>query len=299
MSPARDVFARLRALGRDFTPAQMMATREILAPRVARPDPARCVVQRDLAYGPDARHRLDVFAPVAAPATDLRPVFVFVHGGGFVQGDKGAPDAPFYNNVGAWAAAQGYVGVTMTYRLAPAHPWPAGSADIDRAIGWLHANVAALGGDPQRIVLCGQSAGAVHVAGYLARHGCPAQSPVQVAAAVLVSGIYDLSLVHASPMHEAYYGMDRSGDAARSTLPALIEARLPCLYVVCENDPVEFQRQAARVVEACFAHRQRWPHFVYLDGHNHLSSVLQVGSDIDTLGPQMAQFIAQHVGVPA
>ena len=298
MSPASQVIAQLRALGQPFTPAQMVATREILAPRVARPDASRCAVQRDVAYGPDARHRLDVFVPVGASAAALRPVFVFVHGGGFVQGDKGTADAPFYNNVGAWAVAQGFVGVTMTYRLAPAHPWPAGSADIDRAIAWLHANIAAQGGDPQRIVLCGQSAGAVHVAGYLARHGSPAQSPLQVAAAVLVSGIYDLSLVHSSPMHEAYYGADRSSDAARSTLPALVAARLPCLYVICENDPVEFQRQAARVVEACFAQRQQWPHYVYLDGHNHLSSVLQVGSDVDTLGPQMAQFMAQHVGVP-
>ncbi len=39
---------------------------------------------------------------------------VFVHGGGFVQGDKGAADAPFYNNFGAWAVRAGFVGVTMT-----------------------------------------------------------------------------------------------------------------------------------------------------------------------------------------
>ena len=286
------VLARLRALGRDFTPAQMMATREILAPRAPRPDPAHCKITRDAPYGEDSRHRLDVFAPLNSRGA-ARPVFVFVHGGGFVQGDKGAADAPFYNNVGAWAVAQGYVGVTLTYRLAPAHPWPAGSADLDLAIQWLHQNIAAQGGDPERIVLCGQSAGAVHVAGYLARHGAAPQSPACIAAAVLVSGIYDLSLVHSNPMHEAYYGSDRSRDAARSTLPSLVATAIPCLYVVCEFDPLEFQQQAARVVEETLKLRGHWPYLVYLAGHNHLSSVLQLGSDVDTLGPQLAQFIGQ------
>ncbi len=287
-----DVYARLRALGRDFTPAQMVATREIFAPRVARVDPARCRVLRDVAYGADPRQRLDVFAPVE-PDAALRPVFVFVHGGGFVQGDKGAPDAPFYNNVGAWAAAQGYVGVTVTYRLAPVHPWPAGSADLELAVQWLQANIAAQGGDPARIILCGQSAGAVHVAGYLARHGAEPGTVAQVAAAVLVSGIYDLSLATSNPMHEAYYGADRGSDALHATLPALLATPVPCLYVVCEFDPLEFQRQTARVVEEYVAVRGEWPYLVYLAGHNHLSSVLQVGSDADRLGPQLVQFIDQ------
>ena len=99
---AAGLMARLAALGRDFTPAQMAASRELFASRVLRPEQvAGCTVTRDVAYGEDARHRLDLFAPAAGSAA--RPVFVFVHGGGFVQGDKGAPDAPFYNNFGAWA----------------------------------------------------------------------------------------------------------------------------------------------------------------------------------------------------
>ena len=173
------VLGRLRALGRDFTPAQMLATREIFAPRAPHPDPAHCKITRDAPYGEDARRRLDVFAPLSTRGAP-RPVFVFVHGGGFVQGDKGAADAPFYNNVGAWAVAQGYVGVTLTYRLAPVHPWPAGSRGSGSGDPVAAARTSrAHGGDPQRIVLCGQSAGAVHVAGYLARHGAPPQSPAR------------------------------------------------------------------------------------------------------------------------
>jgi len=298
MSALAAVLARLRALDPQFNPAQIAATRDIYAPLVEMPDPQVCTVHRDLAYGPDARHRLDVFTPVAA-ATALRTVFVYVHGGGFVQGDKGAADAPFYNNVGVWAARQGYVGVNLTYRLAPAHGWPAGSADLDRAINWLIDVIADYGGDPARIVLCGQSAGAVHVAGYLAGHGRGSDAPPPLAAAVLLSGIYDLTLMQDSPLHHAYYGTDRSHDVARSTLPALAATSVPCLFSVCENDPPEFQLQAARVVQARVAQRGVWPPYLYQLGHNHVSGVMQLGSAVDTLGPQLAQFIAVGPGLPA
>ena len=283
---ARQVMQALAALGTDFTPAQMVATRELFAPRVLQPAQLEgCTVLRDIAYGPDSKQRLDLFMP--PDVSQPRPVFVFVHGGGFVQGDKGAADAPFYNNVGAWAVREGYVGVAMTYRLAPAHPWPTGSADIAAALRWIAASVAQHGGDPSRLVLCGQSAGAIHVAGYLAGHGVEPGEATTLAGAVLVSGIYDLAAAGPSPMHDAYYGSDASLHAARSTIDALAATAVPCLYAVCERDPPEFQRQAAALVQARVARAGAWPAFAWLGGHNHLSSVLQLGSDVDNLGPAL------------
>ena len=111
-----DLWAQLRSLGSDFTPAQIQATTALMAPLAPRPGPD-VEVHRDVVYGPDPRHRLDIFVPSAG--VRRAPVLVFVHGGGFVMGDKGAPDAPFYNNVGLWAARSGCIGVTITYRLAP------------------------------------------------------------------------------------------------------------------------------------------------------------------------------------
>ncbi|MBJ7443882.1 MAG: carboxylesterase family protein, partial [Sphingobium sp.] len=49
------------------------------------------VTQGDIAYGPHERHRLDIYAPL--DATGPAPVLVFVHGGGFLKGDKGGADA--------------------------------------------------------------------------------------------------------------------------------------------------------------------------------------------------------------
>ena len=68
------------------------------------------VLTRDHRYGGHERHRLDVFQPKAA---GLLPVFVFVHGGGFVRGDKKNPGTPYNDNVPLWAARHGMVGVNI------------------------------------------------------------------------------------------------------------------------------------------------------------------------------------------
>ena len=155
-----DLRAKLEALGRDLTPDMLGGTNKLFAEMSAGVDPATKVT-RDLAYGPDPRNRLDLFV---REGTANAPVLVFVHGGGFVMGDKHTEGSPFYSNVGEFAARMGWLGVPMTYRLAPAHKFPSGPEDLAAAVGWLRDNVAQYGGDPDKIVLSGQSAGAAHVA---------------------------------------------------------------------------------------------------------------------------------------
>lgn len=287
-----EVWKRLRALGDDFTAAQIAATRESFVPLVLRPEQVNAVVSRDLAYGPDLRHRLDVFAPSVAGAG--RPVVVYVHGGGFVQGDKGGEGAPFYNNVGAWAVRNGFIGVTLLYRLAPAHPWPAGAADVDLAMRWLQTHIASHGGDASRIVLMGHSAGAAHVAGYFARHGSAPGSTAEAAAAVLVSGIYAPELYADDHDYRAYFGSDRRQHAQRSTVAALAELRTPSLFTISEFDPAAFHRNLAAVFTARVQSQHRCPEIVFQRNHNHVSVVMQLGSELDTLGAALAEFIRQR-----
>jgi triacylglycerol lipase len=287
------ISARLRALGVEFTPDQIAGTRELFAPLVPGPAEVGARVRRDWRYGPDERNRLDVFA---RPGGTAAPVVVFIHGGGFVQGDKGGEGAPFFNNFGAWAVREGFVGVTMTYRLAPAHGWPAGAEDIEQAVGLLRAQIASEGGDPARIVLVGQSAGATHVASWIARQGCAVDSPTPVAGAAMLSGIYDLALAGPSPMHDAYYGADRALHPQRSTLAALAATRLPCLFTIGELEPALFQTQAAALVAARWAAQRRYPEMHYLPGQNHVSSVMQVGSPEDGVGPVLANFVRRICG---
>ncbi len=88
-------------------------------------------------------------------ATGPRPGLFEIHGGGFLFGDIEMMDA--------WcqlvAAEVGAVVVSVEYRLAPEHPFPAGVEDCYAALAWLAAHVAELGVDPARIALAGQSAG--------------------------------------------------------------------------------------------------------------------------------------------
>lgn len=287
-SATTEVCEQLRSLGSELTPAQIQATIKLLAPHAPRPGPD-VEVHRDVAYGPDPRHRMDIFVP-AAGATRA-PVLVFVHGGGFVSGDKGAPDAPFYNNVGLWASRAGCIGITMTYRLAPSAPWPAGSEDVGTAVRFLQAASTRWGGDPKGIFLMGQSAGAVHVAGYVAEPRLHVVPQSGVAGAIMISGIYDVERADRNPFQAAYYGEDPTRWRERSTLEKLVETSLPCFYSVSEFDPPDFQRQAAWLVEAHAVHWGRWPRLIQLAGHNHLSSVLQIGSAMDTLGPELLRFI--------
>lgn len=285
-----EIWQRLRGMGEEFTPASIQATHRLFAPLALGPAQAGATVQRNLAYGSDPRQCLDVFHAAAAA---LRPVIVFVHGGGFMAGDKGGPEAPFYNNVGAWAVRSGFVGVTITYRLAPGATWPAGAADVAAAIRWLRENIARCGGDAQRILLVGQSAGAAHVAGYLAGHG---GADPAVMAAALLSGFYEPDAFHVDPMQETYFGRDRGLYPAQSTVLALAATGVPCLFTISQFDPPLFHAQLAAVFAARVAMRGRSPQVLYLRGHNHFSSSLQLGSAIDTLGPTLVELVSAAPG---
>ena len=122
---------RVAAIGDVVGPDQAAASRDIFAPLHETPPHDGVDIVRDARYGPHERHRLDVFRP--AEGRDL-PVVVFVHGGGFVAGDKSTAGTPYYDNVGLWAARSGMVGVTMNYRLAPEHRWPSGAQDVGAAV---------------------------------------------------------------------------------------------------------------------------------------------------------------------
>ena len=287
-----NVWTALKQIGEEFSPRAIDATRQLFAADALRPAPDMAVL-RDQSYGPDPRHLLDVFA---APGGQPRPVVMFVHGGGFAAGDKGAADAPFHNNVGAWAVRSGFVGVNMTYRLAPGSPWPAGAQDVAAALRWVHARIAMHGGDPQRIVVIGQSAGAAHVSGFLAGHGIDAQEAPAVAGAVLLSGIYEPDAFHPNPIQDAYYGSNRGADTRHSAVLALAGTEVPCLFTISEFDPPLFQRQLAAVFAARVALTGHCPRVLWQQGHNHFSTSMQIGGPHDTLGEPLAAFVRHHCG---
>lgn len=141
----------------------------------------------DLAYGADPKQKLDLYLPASKPTG--APVFVFIHGGGFREGDRAN-----YGFVAGPMAAAGIVTAVVSYRLLP-HVYPDQVEDMELVVAWLAKNVGRYGGDPARIFIGGHSAGAILSAllavttDWPARRGLP---PDVIKGAVPVSGPYDL-----------------------------------------------------------------------------------------------------------
>lgn len=108
------------------------------------------------AYGPLPAQQLDVFVP---ETPGPHPVLVWVPGGGWHSGTAGE-----YHFVGRTFARHGFVVVLAGYRLVPEGRYPAMLEDSAMAVRWTLDHAAELGGDPQRLYLMGQSAGAYNVA---------------------------------------------------------------------------------------------------------------------------------------
>lgn len=111
----------------------------------------RCIL--DVAYGDDYWQRVDIYLPKDASLTGL-PVMLYLHGGGWQRGYK--------EDMGFMAPAvvdMNAIFVSVSYRLAPTYKWDDQLDDVLEAIALVHRSIADLGGDPNKIVIGGHSAG--------------------------------------------------------------------------------------------------------------------------------------------
>lgn len=243
-------------------------------------------VERDLAYGSDLRHKLDVY--VGERGGRRLPVLLFVHGGGFVGGDKRGEFYP--DNIGLWAARQGMVGVNATYRLAPDTRWPGAAEDLAAAVAWVRAEIERFGGDPNRIVLFGHSAGANHVADYIGHPPIQGAELRGVKGAVLLSPFYAEDPAAGEP--HAYYGADPRAGTARAAAERLRASHVPLFYGYAEYDPDNMQTFARWLIPELCTAAQRCPESVYLEDHNHLTEGMAIGTDDRSLSGPLAAWIA-------
>jgi triacylglycerol lipase len=274
------VAAALREIGAKIDGAK---TGPLYAPLLPQEPYPGVKLERDLAYGPHERHRLDVFAPPTKGKG--RPVIVFVHGGGFSRGAKHSAGAPFYDNIGLWAASKGLVGITVNYRLAPQFPYPAGVEDLTRVVAWVKAHAKQYGGDPARVFLWGHSAGAAHVADYIVRTAKPG-----ITGAVLTSGIYTLGSTVS--VWKDYYGDDVSRYAERESLPLLARAPVPLLVTGAELDPESFVADYDALVKARAASGAP-TRSLRIPAHSHISETYAVGTADESLSAPVLQFVRE------
>jgi acetyl esterase len=147
-------------------PVEARRRSEATTERLAPPSPPLAKVEERDADGVPVR----VYWPEAKGPL---PVLVFFHGGGWVFGSRDTHDGICRH----LAAKAPCLVVSVEYRLAPEHKFPAGVEDALAATKWVAANAAALGGDPKRLAVGGDSAGgnlAAVVALHARDHGGPA-----------------------------------------------------------------------------------------------------------------------------
>jgi arylformamidase len=216
----------------------------------------------DLPYGESGAERLDLF-----PARhDAAPLLVFLHGGYWRSLDKSD-----FSWIAPPFVAHGVSVALINYGLAPRVPMEEIVRQTLRALAWLYRNGDRLGCDPERITVCGHSAG-----GHLSAMAMAALWPVLsadlpatlVKGGLAVSGLYDLEPL----LHAPFVNQDLKLDAARAQrlspvhLPAATAA--PLLTAVGELESAEFRRQNALI-------GQTWPHNfrgdVAVPGAHHLT----------------------------
>jgi acetyl esterase len=126
-----------------------------LAAGLGLPPPPVATVVDHTVRGPGGPLPLRLYTPVTSAAVPL-PMLVYLHGGGWVIGDLETHDAVCRT----LCHDAGMLVIAVDYRRAPEHPFPAAPDDAEAALRWAAAHAAELGGDPARLAVAGDSAGA-------------------------------------------------------------------------------------------------------------------------------------------
>jgi arylformamidase len=187
----------------------------------------------DLAYGPRPRNRIDLVTCGARSA----PTLVFMHGGYWQMRAKES-----FAFVAAGPLAIGMNVALVGYTLAPAATMDAIVAEIRGALDWLATELPALGGDPEKVLLSGWSAGA-QLAAMTMDHP-------SVRGCLAISGIYDLE-----PMRHCYIndklGLDEASAQRNSPIRRQISRKLPLAIAVGSAELPLMLQQSADYAEEC------------------------------------------------
>ncbi|NQX25982.1 alpha/beta hydrolase [Microbacteriaceae bacterium VKM Ac-2854] len=147
------IFGVLAAIAGCAPVSQPMAQAQLVSVVPDR-DYSGITIDADIVYDAATGQTLDVCMP--AGGGDARPAVLEIHGGSWARGDKADLN---WRPICQWLASEGFVAVSVNYRLAPAAVFPAQIDDVTAAAAWLTANAEDYGVDPERIAAFGGSAG--------------------------------------------------------------------------------------------------------------------------------------------
>ncbi len=207
---------------------------------------ARIPCTPNIPFGATEPERLDVYpASSSGPAS----VFVFIHGGYWRALD--AADSGFMAEAMTRA---GVCVVAVNYTLAPMASLDEIVRQCRAAVAWVHANIAAYGGDPDRIHVGGSSAGA-HLAAMVAAPGWTGDAGLPadlVKGLTLLSGLYDLTLIPRSYVN-TWMKLDDAAALRNSPLWQLPRSGLRIVGSYAPSETDEFKRQSEVYFAACQA----------------------------------------------
>ena len=245
-------------------------------------------LSRGLKYTESHQNLLNV-ATHGDKGTTSRPVLLFVAGESFTNEGTSA-DWAMRDRAMCLAARNGMVGVTMSYRRAPAYPWPSGAKDVAAAASWIHQNIDLFGGDAREIIAIGYSVGAFHLASFLA-HKELQVTDSDVAAAVLLSGIYHPG-TDGSDDERSYFGADTSKYGDRSAYPGIVEVEAPIVLAWSAADPPRLIAEAKQL-EARLCGAGHCPRIAELMDRETPASVFDVHGSGKSLAERTNQLISQ------
>lgn len=255
---------------------------------------------RDVAYygGPDAhriKHKLDLFVPKGGKDY---PLLLFVHGGGWIRGDKNF--LGIYTKLGKFWAARGVGVIVPNYRLTPTVQHPGHVQDVARAFGWVERNIRKYGGNPEQVIVCGHSAGA-HLAALLVTDDKYLKAEKvdlkAVKGVIPMSGVYEIPAE--SFLFDRPFGKDPAlrKDAspvahARPGLPPFLVIYADSELPYCGKDSAEPFCQALRAKQCAVRSLQ-------VKDRNHMSLIVNASKEGDPVAKAFQEFMdAQLRGGP-
>jgi acetyl esterase len=265
------VLDMIRVAGRPpfeaLTPAEardaMLASRKVLAP-----PPEDVAEVRDTTFpGPLGPIGVRLYRPAGTNASDVLPALVFYHGGGWVIGDLDTHDGPCRR----YANAARCRVVSVDYRMAPEHPFPAAVDDCAAATKWVIDNAASFGIDPTKVAVGGDSAGGnlAAVIALMARDGTipplAFQMLVYPATDMTMTSVSSTTIGPGVPLTSVtmkwfidhYMKTDRTDWRASPLRVASVAGTAPALVLTCAHDPLRdegvayahrLEREGVRVV---------------------------------------------------
>jgi acetyl esterase/lipase len=232
-----------------------------------------------------AKHKLDLYLP--KDKKDF-PVLFFIHGGGWIHGDKGFMG--LYSGVGRFYASQGIGAVIINYRLSPGVKHPEHIKDVARAFAWTVKNIEKYGGRPDQIFVSGHSAGG-HLAALLATDEtylkAEGVSDKNIKAVIALSGVYEVP----AKILPQVFGTDETICKKASPTENVKAGLPPFLIVYADKDLAYCDKEPAQKFYDALKNKGCDATICEIPNSNHIMTLLSASSADAVVAKKVLDFI--------